>query len=96
MGKNYDEAKVVKILNNNPSLRVNSHNKVIEVLVGGDTVGNGSWGKIDFLVNYCGYVVIKTTKLMKVTKQRIEQDNGINMASMVRNIFKGNKNELQL
>jgi hypothetical protein len=26
-------------------------------------LGNGSWGKIDFLVNYCGYHVVRVKNL---------------------------------
>lgn len=54
--RKYDEASVVRILKKNKGVRVNNNN-VIEVLTTSPAVGIGTWGKIDYLVNYCGYVV---------------------------------------
>ena len=40
-----------------PSGNINSVNKVVEILYPAENndLGNGSWGKIDFLVNHNGY-----------------------------------------
>lgn len=56
MGK-YDEMSVVRALSKNPDVKITNHGKsqVIEVVRGGQYCGNGTWGKIDFLVKHCGY-----------------------------------------
>lgn len=57
--KKYDEMSVLKALDRNPNVRIShpvSGAKVIQVVKGANTVGNGTWGKIDYLCNYCGYV----------------------------------------
>lgn len=56
MGK-YDEMSVVRALSKNPDVKINNQGKsqVIEVVRGGQYCGNGTWGKIDFLVKHCGY-----------------------------------------
>lgn len=51
--RKYDEVSVVRALSKNPDVRIN--NKTIEVVKNPQYVGNGSWGKIDFLTHYCGY-----------------------------------------
>lgn len=60
--KNYNADEVVRQLSKKHDIRVNNDVKVVEVITGKDNkrpaandVGNGSWGKIDFLVNYCGW-----------------------------------------
>ena len=57
----YDEASVIRSLSKNPNIRITRNfvgKGVVEVKRGATTVGNGSWGKIDFLCNYCGYVYV--------------------------------------
>lgn len=53
MGK-YDEVSVVKALSKNPDIRIKGNH--IEIVKDSQYIGNGSWGKIDFLTHYCGYV----------------------------------------
>lgn len=53
MNKNYDEATVIRALNKKRSIKVS--NGVIKVERDSTEVGNGTWGKISYLVNYCGY-----------------------------------------
>lgn len=65
--KNYDEATCVKELNKKASCEV--VNSVINVLIGATDLGNGSWGKVDFLRRYCGYRQIFVRELPKVTKK---------------------------
>lgn len=58
MGK-YDEMSVLRALSKNPDVKISHPSrgiKVIEVVRGGQYCGNGTWGKIDFLVKHCGYV----------------------------------------
>lgn len=71
--KNYDEATCVKELNKKASCEVIG--SVINILIGATDLGNGSWGKIDFLKRYCGYGQIFVKELPKLTKKvRIASD----------------------
>lgn len=54
--KTYDEVSVVKALNRKRDVKVYYYDKRIEVTIGTTECGNGTWGKIDYLVHYCGYV----------------------------------------
>ena len=65
--KNYDEAICVKALNKKSDCEICGN--VINVLIGATSLGNGSWGKIDFLTKHCGYVQIFVRELPKVTKK---------------------------
>lgn len=56
--KNYDEAKVIRIISKKRDIRVNGVNKTIEVVKNSTEIGNGSWGKIDYLCGVHGYVVL--------------------------------------
>lgn len=72
--KKYDEASVVRILKKNKSVRVNSNN-VIEVLTTSPAVGIGTWGKIDYLVNYCGYVVTFSNNVLYTNGNKEDKDD---------------------
>lgn len=54
--KTYDEVGVIKALNRKKDVKVSQYDKKIEVTRGTTDCGNGTWGKIDYLVHYCGYV----------------------------------------
>lgn len=54
--KTYDEISVIKALNKKRDVKVSQYDKKIEVTIGTTDCGNGTWGKIDYLVHYCGYV----------------------------------------
>lgn len=54
--KTYDEVSVVKALNKKRDVKVSQYDKKIEVTIGTTDCGNGTWGKIDYLVHYHGYV----------------------------------------
>lgn len=58
--KNYDEGSVVRALSKNPAIEITNIGEInaVSIVKGATTVGNGSWGKIDFLVNHCGYVYV--------------------------------------
>lgn len=71
--KNYDEATCVKELNKKVSCEVAG--SVINVLIGATDLGNGSWGKIDFLRRYCGYRQIFVKELSKLTKKTRDISN---------------------
>lgn len=65
--KNYDEAICVKALNKKSDCEIS--NGVINLLIGTTSLGNGSWGKIDFLTKHCGYRQIFVKELPKLTKK---------------------------
>lgn len=83
MGK-YDEMSVVRALSKNPDVRINNHGKlkVIEVVKGSQYCGNATWGKIDYLTKYCGYVqcyidinaVIAAKQAEKAAKRQAAKD----------------------
>lgn len=58
--KLHNEDEVIRSLSSKNDIRISK--KIIEILIGpkrkGD-LGNKSWGKIDFLTNYCGYSIVK-------------------------------------
>ena len=71
--KNYDEAICVKALNKKSDCEISG--STINVLIGATSLGNGSWGKIDFLTKHCGYRQIFVEELPKLTKKvRIARD----------------------
>lgn len=71
--KNYDEAICVKALNKKSDCEVSG--RIIYVLIGATSLGNGSWGKIDFLTKHCRYRQIFVKELPKLTKKvRIARD----------------------
>ena len=61
--KNYQVDEVLKSLSKKKDVRID--NKTIFVIIGYNAqndLGNGSQGKIDYLVNYCGYIKIFVRK----------------------------------
>ena len=92
--RKYDEASVVRILKKNKGVRVNSNN-TIEVLTTSPAVGIGTWGKIDYLVHYCGYVVTfsnnalyshgdKEDSVEKENAKAVKRAAKLNMAAMTK------------
>lgn len=57
--KHYDEGTIVRILTKNPAIDItySKDMNVISVVKNATTVGNGTWGKIDFLIKHCGYTL---------------------------------------
>lgn len=53
MGK-YDETSVVKALKAKNGVKVDTVLKTVKINAGAH-VGNSTYGKVDFLCNYCGY-----------------------------------------
>lgn len=99
--KEYNEYDVIRILNKKTSVKVNSYNKTIEILVNPIDLGNSSYGKIDYLVKIHHYTVIKVDKIINKTYNNIKEEktdynikskrNKINIVSMVKNVMKRNK-----
>lgn len=66
--KTYDEIGehgVVIRLNRKRSVRADFGTKTITVQRDADDCGNSTWGKIDYLVHYCGYVQVFNDKAAK-------------------------------
>lgn len=59
MGKKaYDEIKVINALNRKREIEINRGSKIIRVTINCIDCGNKTWGKIDYLVHYCGYIQV--------------------------------------
>lgn len=63
--KHYDEAKVIRILSKKRDVRINHVSLTIEVVKNSTELGNGSWGKIDYLRKVHGYVVVFVANIGK-------------------------------
>lgn len=66
----HDERRAVRILSSNPSITINGN--TIEVVKNSTTVGNKSWGKIDFLTKHCGYIQV-FVDLDEIKAKRLEE-----------------------
>ena len=98
--KDYDEASVIRIIERKGSVAVYPDNKVIEVSKTATDVGNGTWGKIDYLQNVHGYSVLMVNSIGKSknitstsgNNKRYKNDtkpkNKLNMANMTRSAMK--------
>jgi hypothetical protein len=74
--KKHNENDVIQSLRNKKDCRISGHtiailkNKIYDNKTGLKIInpnksfdlGNKSWGKIDFLVKYCGYIIWQTDK----------------------------------
>jgi hypothetical protein len=58
MKKHYDEVRVLAALSKKVVIDFAEH--LIKVNTESGLVGNGTWGKIDFLCNYCGWRWIRS------------------------------------
>ena len=56
--KNYDEASVLRSISNR--VGINYTNRVLTVDLNNPKIGNGTWGKIDYLCHYCGWMWMKS------------------------------------
>lgn len=56
--KNYDEASVLRSISNR--VGINYANRVLTVDLNNPKIGNGTWGKIDYLCHYCGWMWMKS------------------------------------
>lgn len=57
--KNYDEGSIVRVLTKNPAIDItySKNMNVVSIVKGATTIGNGTWGKIDFLIKHCDYTL---------------------------------------
>lgn len=97
--KNYTEISVVKSISKKHSVKVDTVNKIIKVLKDCTDVGNGTWGKIDYLCKLHGYFLNRiygndsniTSNEDNDSKNYTKADkrkNKINMAAMTKNAMK--------
>lgn len=105
----HDEVKVLRSLSRNKEVSVNQSNKTIHVSKDAQSVGNGTWGKIDYLVHYCGYTQgfssgksVKNgtnaeTKVISVKKEKQEakKANKLKLAKDVKQVFKKKLNKVK-
>lgn len=74
--KVYDEVSVVRALSKKASVYVNTVEKRIDIVKNNTELGNGSWGKIDYLTHVHGYVPVFVSNISarKSIKKIIETD----------------------
>ena len=70
----YDETSVIRSLSKKNSIRINTVNKVIEIAKNATDIGNGSWGKIDYLHKVHGYVYTFATSVSKNKTNNTDDD----------------------
>lgn len=83
MKKHYDEATAIRAVAKKCSVDYGSHTIGVNTSTG--LVGNGTWGKIDYLCHYCGWhwnhistVVIEKTSDKPIRKRKttdVENNN---------------------
>lgn len=75
--KNYDEVSVIRSITKKADVSVDYVNKIIQVKEDSNEVGNGTWGKIDYLCHYCGYIYVrpKTINNRKIINREFGNDD---------------------
>lgn len=76
--KNYDEVSVIRNITKKADISVDYVNKIVQVKKDSNEVGNGIWGKIDYLCHYCGYsyIISKTINSnRKIINREFGDDN---------------------
>ena len=89
--KNYDEASCLKSLRRKKSINIQSNRIMIEA--DNCEVGNGSWGKIDYLCNYCGYIWFFVTSAKGKSPKKKNTDS---YDTELDNVPQNNKNEFSV
>lgn len=70
----YDEASVVRSLSKHNGVRINVVQKHIVVDKANHNIGNGGWGKIDYLIKVHDYVLTFSTGGAVVNKKNDKKD----------------------
>lgn len=73
--KNYDEVSVIRSITKKADISVDYVNKVVRVKKDSNEVGNGTWGKIDYLCHYCGYSYV-ISKIINSNRKVINREFG--------------------
>lgn len=76
--KPYDEVSVCKVLGKKSSINIQTWNKTIQVKKNATDVGNGSWGKIDYLVKVHGYIYMFVNELNGRKSHKYNDENDVN------------------
>lgn len=98
----YDETSVVRSLSKKSSIKINTTLKTIEVLYCNTEVGNGSWGKIDYLTKVHGYIVLFVKNISrkftsnkssddedrKINSKTAKREAKLNMAAMAKSAMR--------
>lgn len=74
MSKNYDEVGIVRNLSKNKEIRIDSVSKTIGI-PHGTYFGNGTNGKLDYLIHYCGYVRVADNWSNRPVKRKLKDDD---------------------
>ena len=68
MKRKHDEASVIRsLMKKRSEIKVDAITKTIEVVRNASSVGIRTWGKIDYLVHYCGYHQIFVLNIGRTT-----------------------------
>lgn len=103
--KHYDEVSVVRALSRKSSIRIttNGTHNYVQILKDATDVGNGSWGKIDYLTKVHGYIPIRVPAFVGgrnhvnansednhsvVDTKTAKREKKFNMATMAKNAMK--------
>lgn len=71
--RNYEEDEVLKLLDRKGDIKIDKNMKVVQVLRDNTTVGNNTWGKIDFLVNFRGWKSMLVNEFDNNGKRRLQK-----------------------
>lgn len=68
MGRKHNLDEVIRSLSKKRDIQIDTRKKVLEILNPGKNqdLGNKSWGKIDYLVNYAGYIKLFVSEFSRV------------------------------
>ena len=103
--KHYDEVSVVKSLSRKSSIRITTNGAYnhIQILKDATDIGNGSWGKIDYLTKVHGYIPVRVNAFVGrhsninansennpsiVDAKTAKRERKFNMATMAKNAMK--------
>lgn len=103
--KHYDEVSVVRALSRKSSIRITTNGMYnhIQILKDAIDVGNGSWGKIDYLTKVHGYIPVRVAEFIGghnyinangednhsvVDAKTAKREKKLNMATMAKNAMK--------
>ena len=104
--KAYDEASVIRSLSKKNSVRISIAERKIEIIKNATDIGNGSWGKIDYLHKVHGYIPVFVSSINKKKINNTDDDTvnvgnnktakreaKFNMAAMSKNAMRKAKNK---
>lgn len=92
--KNYNENNVINSLRRKGTININIVDKVIKIVRNANNIGNGSWGKIDYLRNVHKYIVtfvngsVKQDYSERVNTKVAKRENKLNMVAMTKNAMR--------